>query len=175
MPDISDGQQKVLTGVVKRLVKALSRLAGALSTALILAAFAVTIYAVFQRYVMNVPLRWSDDVTGWMLVTLIMLGAAEAYRRNEHISIDLFSSHLNGGRARIQAIWADLAVLVFAAILGYSAWEAISFSLSFGAYTAGTVEVPLWVMQMPLVIGAALLGLVALCRLLEHLTKGHGE
>ena len=147
-------------------------LGGALSTALILAAFALTIYAVFMRYVMNTPLRWSDDVTGWLLVSLIMLGAAEAYRRNAHISIDLLTGGLGGHVRQMQSVFADLAVLAFAAVLGLSAWDAVSFSRGFGAYTAGSVEVPLWWVQSPLIAGAALLGLTAIARILAHLTGG---
>ena len=40
-------------------------LCGALSTLLILVAFAITLYAVFMRYVINAPLLWSDEITGW--------------------------------------------------------------------------------------------------------------
>ena len=147
-------------------------LGGALSTVLILAAFALTIYAVFMRYVMNAPLRWSEDVTGWLLVSLIMLGAAEAYRRNTHISIDLLTGGLRGHARRVQAAFADLAVLAFAGVLGLSAWEAVEFARDFGAYTAGSVEVPLWWVQSPLVAGASLLGVTALSRILLHLTGG---
>ena len=153
-----------------RMARGLIWLGGALSTVLILAAFALTVYAVFMRYVVNAPLRWSEDVTGWLLVSLIMLGAAEAYRRNAHISIDLLTGGLRGPVQRVQATFADLAVLSFAAVLGLSGWETVEFARGFGAYTAGSVEVPLWWVQSPLIAGAALLGLTALGRILVRLT-----
>ncbi len=155
-----------------RLAGGLVRLAGALSTLLILAAFVLTVYAVIQRYVLNTPLRWSDDVTGWLLVSLIMFGTAEAYRRDTHISIDLATARLRGRVLTAQRIFADLAVLAFAGILGWSAWEAVEFAHMFGAYTSGTVEVPLWVVQSPLIAGAVLLGLTAIGRILARLVSG---
>ncbi|MFW8637389.1 TRAP transporter small permease [Cribrihabitans pelagius] len=158
--------------LVLRAVNGLVRLAGAISTGLILLAFALTIYAVFQRYLMNAPLRWSDDVTGWALVALIMFGVAEAYRQDVHISIDLVTARLRGRAAKAQRAFADLAVLVFAAVLGISSWEAVSFARSFEAYTSGTVEVPLWAVQLPLVAGAALLALMALARILSRFAHG---
>ncbi|MDE4176621.1 TRAP transporter small permease [Phaeobacter sp. PT47_59] len=159
-------------GAVLRAVDGIVWLGAALSTALILIAFALTVYAVFMRYLVNRPLPWSDDVTGWMLVSLIMLGAAEAYRRNAHIAIDLVTTQLNPRASRIQAYFADIAVLAFAIVLGLSSLEAVRFAQSFGAYTSGTVEVPQWIVQLPLVVGAALLGLVALSRILSRLLNG---
>lgn len=159
-------------GAVLRAVDGIVWLAGALSTALILIAFALTIYAVFMRYLANRPLPWSDDVTGWMLVALIMLGAAEAYRRNAHIAIDLVTSHFGPRARRMQAYFADLAVLAFSIVLGISSWDAVHFAHSFGAYTSGTVEVPQWAVQLPLVAGAGLLALVALSRILTRFLNG---
>ena len=157
---------------VSRLANWIVKAAGMLSTALVLAAFALTIVAVFMRYVIDAPLMWSDDVSGWMLVTLIMLGAAEAYRRDVHIGIDLLTERLGRKAKRIQETFADLAVMIFAALLGISSWQAVSFSRSFDAYTSGTVEVPLWLVQLPLPVGAALLGLVAISRISSRLSKG---
>lgn len=162
-------------GAVSRLADAVVQIAGALSTALILVAFALTIFAVFMRYVVNAPLMWSDDASGWMLVTLIMLGCAEAYRRDIHIGIDLLTTRLSNKAKRAQETFADLAVLTFAILLGISAWEAVTFSYAFDAYTSGTVEVPLWQVQLPLPIGAALLGLVAISRILTRLSKGSSK
>ncbi|WP_319824839.1 TRAP transporter small permease [Thalassovita sp.] len=159
-------------GAVSRLAITIVRVAGALSTALILLAFALTVLAVFMRYIVNTPLMWSDDASGWMLVTLIMLGAAEAYRRDIHIGIDLLTARLGRTARRVQETFADLAVLAFATLLGISAWEAVTFSRAFDAYTSGTVEVPLWLVQLPLPIGAVLLGLVAISRILSRHFKG---
>jgi len=138
---------------------------GALSTLTILAAFALTIYAVVMRYLVNRPLLWSEDVTGWMLVALVMLGAAEAYRRGDHIAIDLATGGFTGRAARWAATWADLAVLTLAAVLFLSTWEAVTFARDFGAYTSGSVEIPAWIPQAPMLLGAATLGLVAVSRI----------
>ena len=162
-------------GVVLHAANAIAGFAGMLSTGLILVAFGVTIIAVFMRHIVDQPLTWSDDATGWMLVTLIMLGAAEAYRRNTHIAIDLVTNVLDRRTKRLQETFADLAVLAFSVLFGLSAWEAVTFSRSFGAYTSGTVEVPLWIVQIPLVIGAGLLGLVAVSRILNRILKGQAQ
>lgn len=142
---------------------------GALSALLILIAFGFTLIAVFWRYVLDQPLLWPEDVTGWTLVGLIMLGVSEAYRRGDHIAIDLLASRLDGPVSTAQTIWTHLAILAFAAILGLSAWEAVTFARDFGAYTSGNVEIAAWIPKAPMIAGSVLLGLTALAKIIETL------
>lgn len=144
-------------------------LGGAVSAVLIVAAFLVTIYAIFMRYVMNKPLLWADEITGWALVAIVMLGAAEAYRHGDHIAIDLLSARATGLRKRIINFVADVAVLAFAVIVAISTWEAISFARMFGSYTSGHIVIETWILQTPILIGCVLLSLMAVIRLVERL------
>lgn len=148
-------------------------LGGAVSALLILAAFGVTIYSIFMRYVMNRPLLWADEVTGWSLVAIVTLGMAEAYRRGDHISIDLLSSRATGVWRSLVAYVSDLAVLGFAIIVGISTWDAISFARSFGSYTSGHIILETWILQTPILIGVCLLGFMAVVRLGERLAGYH--
>lgn len=143
---------------------------GAVSALMILAIFAVIIYAIFMRYIMNNPLLWADEITGWSLVAIVMLGAAEAYRKGDHIAIDILSSKARGAVATSIAYFGDLAVLAFSIVVGTSTWEAIRFAQSFGSYTSGHVVIETWILQTPILIGAFLLGLTAIVRLIERLT-----
>ncbi|MBO6883141.1 MAG: TRAP transporter small permease [Marivita sp.] len=154
-----------------RLLYGLVWLGGALSSLLILVAFSFTIIAVFWRYVLSDPLRWPNDLTGWTLVALIMLGVSEAYRRGDHIAMDLATGHLSGKSRVAQAVWAHLSVLAFATVLGSSAWHMVHFAFDWQAYTSGSIEIPLWIPQAPLFIGSILLGLTALTKLLELLVN----
>ncbi|WP_306133000.1 TRAP transporter small permease [Roseivivax marinus] len=155
-----------------RLAYGLVWLSGAISAMLILVAFSFTIIAVFWRYVLSDPLRWPNDLTGWTLVALIMLGVSEAYRRGDHISMDLVSGRLSGRAKVLQQAWAHISVLAFSCILGSSAWHMVHFAYDWQAFTAGTIEVPLWVPQAPLFLGSVLLGLTAITKLLELLLPG---
>lgn len=155
-----------------RLVYHLVWACGALSTLLILVASCFTIVAVFWRYVLSDPLRWPNDLTGWTLVALIMLGVSEAYRRGDHIAMDLLSDRFTGQLRFWQEAWAHLSVLLFAIVLGAGAWHMVHFSYDWQAYTPGTIEIPLWIPQAPMFVGSILLGLVAVAKLLEHFVSG---
>lgn len=144
-----------------RIVTGLVRLCGALSATLILVVFVQIVVAVTRRYVFNRPLQWNDEMIGYLLVTLVMLGAAEALRRKDHIAIDLVTTKLGPGIARLQAGFAYLSVMVFSTILGISIWDSIAFARSFGSYSVGYIEIETWIPQVPVVLGATLLFMTA--------------
>ncbi|WP_068110784.1 TRAP transporter small permease [Tropicimonas marinistellae] len=144
---------------------------GAISTLLILAALGLTTYSVFMRYVIGRPPVWIDDLTGMLLVALVMFGVAEAYRRGNHISIDLLTETLTHRGDILRWIWSDLCVLAFSVVLGLSTWEAIEFAHSFGSFTSGAIEIQSWIPQVPMLVGAILLGLFAIARLIGRVLK----
>lgn len=144
---------------------------GIISALLIIVVLIVTIYAIVQRYLLRTPVLWAYDLTGFLLVTLIMFGTAEAYRRGSHISIDLVTGGLTGRLRSLVGMWSDIAVLVIASMLFYSTWHAITFARSFGSYTSGNIEIPSWIPRVPLLVGTALLALVAVSRIISRLTK----
>lgn len=150
-----------------RIVIGLVRLCGALSAALILLVLVQIVVAVTRRYLIDRPLQWNDEVIGYLLVAIVMLGATEALRRGDHISIDLLTAKLGPRMARLHVALSSLAVIVFAAVLGVSIWDSIAFARAFGSYSVGYIEIETWIPQVPVLIGAVLLSLMAGLRLLR--------
>ena len=158
--------------IVAKVIYAMAWTGGVLSSLLILIALGFTLVSVFWRYILEDPLLWPEDLTGWTLVGLIMLGTSEAYRRGDHISIDLLSNYLSPRQKKLQSTWSHCVVFVFAFVVGLSSWEAISFAYDFGAYTSGSVEVPSWIPKIPMLIGATLMGLTAIAKIIETSNSG---
>ncbi|MEM1049271.1 MAG: TRAP transporter small permease [Pseudomonadota bacterium] len=131
----------------------------------VLAILGLTGYGVFMRYVLGTPVTWIDELTGYLVVASVMFGAAEALRRGDHIKVDLLTLHLVGrGIAAIRILWM-LLVVVFMAILLFSAWRAMRFSYDFGLYSDGHLEMPMWMPHSLLVVGAGLVLLAAFARI----------
>lgn len=158
--------------IFERLATPVVWIGGALSAVLILSTLGLTAYSVFMRYVLSRPPVWVDELIGYLLVALVSLGVAEAYRRGNHISIDLLTERLSRRNARLRWIWSDLCVLGFSVVLGLSTWDTIEFSRSFGSYSSGAIEIQTWIPQVPMLIGSGLLGLFAVARLIGWFTKG---
>lgn len=144
--------------------------AGVLSCILILTTLALTTYAVFMRYVVGSPLVWTDELNGYLLVACIFLGATEAYRRGNHIAIDLLTEKRGPFLTRLRWIWSDLCVLGFSVVLSLSTLEAIEFARMFGSFSSGEIEIETWIPQVPMLVGAILMGLFSVARLIGRFT-----
>lgn len=150
-----------------RAAAALSRLGGALSALLILVVLAVTVVSVFNRYVLNKPMMGVDEGTGFLVVAIVMLGAAEALRRGDHIRIDILFDRAGPRLRWWLEVWALASVLLFSVLLLIASWHTVQFSRAFGAYSTGYLSVPMWIPQSTMVIGSVLLGIAALAGLLD--------
>ena len=151
------------------------RAGGVLSAGLILGMLAVTTVNVIGRYALGNPFRGAEEFTGYLVVAMVMAGAAEAYRRGDHIAIDLIRSTSIPGLRHISEVLYHASVLAFAVILGMTGWHTVSFSRDFESYSAGYLETPMWIPQSALVLGAFLLALAALGRLIQVFTGGRSS
>jgi C4-dicarboxylate transporter DctQ subunit len=150
--------------LVERAAAVLTRLGGAISALLILAVLVLTAISVFNRYVLGKPIMAVDESTGFLVVTIVMLGAAEALRRDDHIRIDLVYERF-GPRGRWWLdLWSCATVVAFGALLMVTAWHTVVFSRMFGAYSTGYLSMPMWIPQSTMIAGAVLLCIAALAR-----------
>ena len=127
-------------------------------------------YSVLMRYLFNHPQTWTDELSGYLLVLIVMMGLAEALRRGDHIGVDLLTSRLSEKGRRLIEIWGMLAVIAFSTILLTSSWQMVAFSYSVGLISDGYVEAPMWLPQSTQLIGFSLLILAAVNRLIQLLT-----
>jgi TRAP-type C4-dicarboxylate transport system permease small subunit len=156
------------TGLL-RAIEWLSVFFGAVSGVLIVIVLALTSVGVFMRYVLDRPLRGVDEATGFLVVAIVMFGAAETLRRGEHIQIDLVTNALRGRTRWVFDLWAYACVLVFSVVFLFTAWRTVAFTWRFGEYSTGYLEMPMWIPQATMLPGAALLGLVAILKIVQLL------
>lgn len=132
----------------------------------------VVAYSVFMRYVVNEPQTWADEFSGYLMVLMVMLGVAEALRRNDHIGVDLLTQKLSPAWKYWTGLWATLSVIVMAFVLLKSSIEMVEFSHMVGLISEGYVEVEMWIPQSAVPLGMGLLLIAAVTRLLQQLAAG---
>lgn len=138
----------------------------------VLITLGVTGYSIFMRYVLGTPINWTDELSGYLVVAIVMFGAAEALRRGDHVQVDLLTSRLTGrALAAMRILWM-LMVIAFMAVLLLSAWRAAAFSHGFGLYSDGYLEMPMWQPQSLLIVGSVLVLLAAAARIGQALRGG---
>lgn len=158
-----------VAAVVERLTGTLCRFALGLSAIALLASFALVVYSVAMRYFVNRPIPWVDELVGYLLVGIVMLAAADALRRGEHIAVDLVTDRL-GYRGRLITTFASL---VAAAIVGLvfvvGGLDTASFTRMLGIRSMGYLAVPMHWPQLLIPAGGLLLLVAAVGGLIRML------
>lgn len=158
----------------QRVVRALARLGLALSAAAMLAALALIVYAVFERYVLDTPVPWTDELVGYLLVAMVMLAAADALLEGEHISVDILTERLGPRGKRVTLIVGLVASAATGLLILLEGLGMVSFARMVGLRSNGYLATPMWVPQALVPIGGALLVAASLAALWRA-WRGDGE
>lgn len=142
--------------MIRRTLDALYLLAGYLAGLFLIAIFALMMLLSIGRQInLNVPS--GDDFAGWSLVAMAFLGLAHTFKRGEMIRVGLLLERLHGPSRRIAEL---IALTIAAAFIAYFTWQAgrLAYdSWRFFDMSTGVISVPLWIPQLGMVIGLAVL------------------
>ena len=149
---------RVVSGAVAWLTSA----AMALSAAGLLLSLALIGWAVVMRYAFNAAPVWVDEVVGFTLVAIVLLGAAQTFRRGEHIGVDLVVGSLPPRARRWALAWAAAVTGVVSLVLVINGWQTAMFARMLGLLTEGHLEWPTWWLMLLMPVGGSMLLLAAI-------------
>ncbi|AIB14646.1 C4-dicarboxylate ABC transporter permease (plasmid) [Azospirillum argentinense] len=116
----------------------------------------MTIVAVIARYVFDAPLHWGEEMSGLLMIWIIMIGAIVAERDGQHLEIPLFVDLLP---TRIRAA-VDLAISALSIlVLGYAGWLGYLLAQSAQYKLTEILQISWFWIDIAVPVGAA--GLVA--------------
>ncbi len=72
------------------------------------------LWQVFSRYVLASPSSFTDELAGFLLIWVGLLGAAYVAGKNEHLAIDLMLQKMKGKKKRNLQIFINSIVGIFA-------------------------------------------------------------
>ncbi|QHJ01281.1 TRAP transporter small permease subunit [Xylophilus rhododendri] len=145
----------------------ISRLKTFVFTTLTLVLLLCVFGQVLLRYLTDAPIAWTEELSRYTFIWLVMLGAAEGSYRAGHFAIDLVTRRLEGRAARgYRAFLAGLEGVAYA-VLAYSG--AVLLPIVAGQ-TSITLGVPLTVAYAAIPVGFALMALVSWVRCARYFT-----
>ena len=72
------------------------------------------LWQVFSRYVLSAPSSFTDEMAGFLLIWVGLLGAAYVSGRNEHLAIDILIQKSNPARQKVLHKIISLLIIFFA-------------------------------------------------------------
>ena len=149
----------------------------------------LVVWEVFLRYVMNAPTTWGFELISYLFCGYILLGGGYTLLHRDHVAMDIVYSNLP---PRAQA-WLDVLtaafVIIYCWVLMHQSWIMTSEALERGQTANSDWGPPLFPVYLSIPVGAGLLLLQAIAKLLrdlhmaftgralmpEHHTTTHGE
>lgn len=115
---------------------------------------AISFAAVIWRYGLNSSLTWSEELTRYMFVWVVFLGAAIGVRRRNHIAVDLLSGRV-GSRGDATLTWIErIATLAFAGFVAIPGWTFVLVGMS---NLSPALEIPMGLVYAAPVVGSLLM------------------
>lgn len=155
-------------GAVLRFCNLLSALCQAISALAIVAMFALVCLQVAYRYILNVPLGWTQELSVFSLILSVMFGMAAAFWHGEHFHVSLLRDNLPPMVAKAVRFTGRIVTIIFLLVV---MWQSYALSLRAMRQVSPTTGIPIGYIQMFLVGGSAAALIFMLARTLLGRTE----
>lgn len=102
---------------IRKTLDVIQMIIDVISSVFIALAVSLLFYAVVMRYVFHNPPAWSQEVTRYMFVWLIMLAAASVTRDNTHLNINVFLDIMPPKLKKAVMLFLNILMLIFCGVL----------------------------------------------------------
>lgn len=126
---------------------------------------AVGLLQVFNRFVLNRSLSWSEEFQIFCHVWIVFLAIPIAYRRGAHLAMESFSSMLPPRARRVFDFLIELLWIWFAVALAWLSWRVSEVAK---LQSSPGLELPMNYVYYSMVVGGAYLFLVVARRMLSR-------
>ncbi|MBI1206595.1 MAG: TRAP transporter small permease subunit [Azospirillum sp.] len=118
----------------------------------------IVFFQFFMRYVVNDSPPWTEEISRYVLVGVVFLGAARAVRRRTMIAVEFVHAYLAPRRSNAILAGCDLAC---AAFYGYGAWLGLRLVGVMQFQPMAVVDLPMSLVYGVVTAGFALMALRA--------------
>lgn len=88
---------------------------------------------IFMRYFLKTGIPWSEEVATGCFVWTVFIGAAAAFKENQHIGIDILVKYLSDDKKHLVKLFVDVLLLIVIAFI-----TVLSIQYIFTSYTKPT-------------------------------------
>lgn len=113
--------------------------------------------------------------SGYAMAASSFFGLAYTFQHNEHIRVELVLNHLHGRVRWAAELWCLAVGSAVSVFLAWYLWRLVYFSWVFQEHSEGADATLLWIPQSGAMLGAIVLAICVVHRLVKTLFKGRVE
>lgn len=134
----------------------------------------LTVADVFGRYLLNLPVSGTFELTEMFMVPIVFLALGLAQHHNEHISLDLAYNYFP---SRLRKVTDVIVELVNLAVVVAMTWQLYNYFVRMidGNYTTAVLQLPIYPFVIVALAGAAAYVFAIICDLGRSITKSGRE
>lgn len=103
--------------IISNIADVADKITKVLVVLLLAAMVAIITWEVICRYVLKIPMVWTEQLASYTMVWLAFMSAAIAFRQGAHIGMTLLSSRFSGWLEKLVTILSHLLILIFLVFL----------------------------------------------------------
>ncbi len=126
----------------------------------------IVTYAVVLRYLLNRPIGWSEEISIYLMIWAIFLGAAYTLKEDAHIGVDLLMKKIPEYMRPFFLLFHYGVGILFLSVLFYKGIEMVNLSFTLDTRSMA-IDFPLYISYLAVPFGSALL----ILQLLLKMTK----
>ncbi|WP_137702582.1 TRAP transporter small permease [Marimonas lutisalis] len=157
------------------LINLISRLAGITGAGLLALTGLMLTYEVIARYFFIRPTIWAAELSQLCLIWGCLLAMAHVLTLRQHITVNALTNLLPLRAQKFCAGLALLFIIGFSAIVTIWGWDIFHDSFVRGRTTGSLLNLPVWIAELSVPVGFALLALQAVVELVRLPATAHAS
>lgn len=170
MADTSTRDRSLLTMVCDAIALSLRRFFVPMTIGLL----AITVFfQVLNRFILHIPLPWTEEIGRYLFVWTSLLAAASGIREKAHLNVELLQNMLGEKGKRVILLLSELITFGFFALLSYEGFYWVTkngFQVR-----ADSIHIPMFYIQVIVPVSSVIMALFALDALLGIFSNKYKE
>jgi TRAP-type C4-dicarboxylate transport system permease small subunit len=156
-----------MSGALIKIAKFMQKqLLDSICVVLLAAVMIVVTFQVLNRFLLGIPVAWTEEAARYFFVWLSLLGAVRGVRDNAHLQVDLMVRMLPPGFQKVLNILAGLTVAVLL-------WAVIESALILLPMTwtrrIATIDMPIFYLYVSIPLSGALMFLFTIRNMIQEM------
>lgn len=158
--------------MIRKTLDGLYGLAGALAALCLIAILGLIVVQMLARWTGEV-FPGAPDYAGYAMAAASFLAFANALNKGSHIRVSILLNAVGPRFKYVLEIWCFAIGTAVGWYMVYYIWRMIGFAIRFNDVSQGQDATPMWIAQMPIMVGAVILAIALTDSLVTLLVKGH--
>jgi len=111
---------------------------------------------VVMRYVFLLPIYWAEELSRYLMVWMIFIGASQVTLQGGHIAVDIVPRLLSKRANVILAFIVNLVCILFSIVLIYFSYKQM-MRVKVAQQISPAMEIPMWIAYLAIPLGTLLM------------------